>query len=276
MQRFYVDGMKLYYPSEDAVRTAYPDAESVYQIDDKDHLPYINDIFQRCHMVADGIVGTDHRFVLTTETSFGVCEIMLSRDPADEHFYDYARYRLHRSGRLIEPVCWNVSNPREVCYKFLIGPSTYEVLSRGGKLRKPAELKGVKHIATAMFSKASCQIFIKGWDMYIKHTDYFSPSYRRDEDLGTPLEYRCRKYGVSERGNKFVYPDCWGDIVQRRNAWVKVSNFIPMLYNLDDVKCGRRLYEMLSDYHHFRDVDPEWERFFERVAKQSRCCLNKT
>lgn len=215
MKRWNIDGIKLYYPTAYEAMVAWPEAKSISEIQDDDHLTYIDDILRKCEVIADYIRGSDHRTILKYNSPFGMCEIMLSKDETDGHYFDYARCRLHRKGRLTDPVLWDVTTPRDVRYRYFVSPTEYSVVSIGGKLKKPDVLRGAKPVATACFCKATCQLFISGWDLYIKHTDYFSPTYVHPEDIGTPLTYRMEKYGVGQKKSSFVYADDWRAVVLR-------------------------------------------------------------
>lgn len=275
MQRFYIDGMKLYYPSEAAAKAAFPGATQICLIEDTEHLEYIHRILRKGKVVAEYTRGSDYRMLLTVETSSGICDVMVTRDVVDGHFYDYARHRLRRFRRAVDPVLWEASTPKDICMRFLAEPARYEVLAYGSKVPKPRDLKGMKPVATAHFCKASCQIYIKGLDLYIKHGDYFSPTYCRSGDIGTPLGYRAAKYGMGERKSKFIYDDNWGSIVQKRNAWIRISNFTPMHCNLNDAQCGKRMCELLCDFHRFSSVETEWQRFFEEVSQKASETLHR-
>lgn len=111
------------------------------------------------------------------------------------------------------------------------------------KLKKPKELKGIKQAFSVDYipKKCKCQIFIKDSDVWIKHKDYFSSSMITPiKDAGTPLSYRCKKYLSKIKNESFVYPDTWGVIVLRNEAWIciknlfhriKLNEFEPVLVN---------------------------------------------
>lgn len=273
MKRYLIDGLKLYYPDIVTARLKHPGSE-VEEIDDTEHLQYIDLLMERRsgEIVTMQRPPSDIRYYFKVETPFGICEIMLSKDADDGHFYDFCQYRLHESGKLQIPVLWTISSPKSAYSELLVGKMGYFVLEIGKKPTKPKELKGMKPIGTVSFlNRAACQFFVVGDDLFVKHTDYFSPSYRRDEDIGTPLEYRARKYGISEKKNKFVYPDCWGDIVIRQVAWLKITNIMPLVRRMNPVQVGMEICRLMCEYHKFdRLNDPEWQRFWERAAVMLR------
>lgn len=116
---------------------------------------------------------------------------------------------------------------------------------------KPKELKGVKQArlndkpANIMFSgtKGAWKLFVKGDDLFIHATDFFSPSIHelrssaRIEKINSgkiSLDEKNRLLGVGESDinglgkyyevdiwkKKFTYSDNWGDIVARIQAWI--------------------------------------------------------
>lgn len=269
MRRFLVNGsMKLYYPTiEDAARSN-PDASNIEELPAGDEIAYSEIIICDGTVVAEGDRGDDHRILIHKQTPMGLCEVLLFRDNSDGRFYDMARTRLHRSGRVVHPVLWDVTTP-EKAYRtfFAIDELAYEVLSSGSKVQKPSELKGVKPIASVKFcNRAACQIFVKGRALYIKHADYFSPTYCKPEDVGTPLSFRANKYNIKAPKDNFVYNDNWGAIVLRRNAWVKIDGCIPVLYHLNAPEFSRMLCKKLAEHHGFASLEDEWLRFFESVS----------
>ena len=158
----------------------------------------------------------------------GDCYVTLHKDTNDGAWYDFCEYQLHKIGVVVVPIFKTMSTPKEFCLKFLSPKTEYIVLCVGNKLSKPKELKGIKKFASVSFipNRCTCQLFLDDSDLYIKHPDYFSPTYCRPEDYGTPLSYRAKKYGISVPKNKFIYDDNWGAIVLRREAWIKISNFV--------------------------------------------------
>ena len=143
------------------------------------------------------------------------------------------------------------------------------------KLSKPKELKGIKQSFSVDYipKKCKCQVFIKDDDVWVKHRDYFSSPMRvAFEDIGMPLSYKVKKYLGQKKAEKFAYPDSWGDIILRNEAWLAIKN----LYK--QVKGGRFLLDILKDirerqemYHEFELGDlmcTDMERMWEKVIKR--------
>lgn len=273
MKRYLINGLKLYYTDVATARSKHPGSE-VEEIDDTEHLPYIDLLMEQSsgEIMTMKRKSSDIRYCFKAETPFGICEIVLSKDENDGHFYDFCQYRLHERGKLQIPVLWTISSPKSAYYELFTGKTGYFVLEIGKKPTKPKELKGMKPIGTVSFlNRAACQFFVVGDDLFVKHTDYFSPSYHRDEDISTPLEYRARKYGISEKKNKFVYADCWGDIVTRQVAWLKITNIMPLVRRMNHVQVSMEICRLMCEYHGFNQLnDPEWQRFWERAAVMLR------
>ena len=273
MKRYLINGLKLYYTDVATARSKHPGSE-VEEIDDTEHLPYIDLLMEQssCEIVTMKRKSSDIRYCFKTETPFGICEIILSKDAEDGHFYDFCQYRLHERGKLQIPVLWTISSPKSAYSELFTGKTGYCVLEMGKKPTKPKELKGMKSIGTVSFlNRAACQFFVVGDDLFVKHTDYFSPSYSRDEDIGTPIEYRARKYGISEKKNKFVYADCWGDIVIRQVAWLKITNIMSLVKRMNHVQVSMEICRLMCEYRGFNQLnDPEWQRFWERAAVMLR------
>lgn len=65
------------------------------------------------------------------------------------------------------------------------------------KLTKPKELKGIKQLCSVDYipKKNKSSLFLKDNDVYVKHTDYFSPIWQPPtNDLGKPVAYYLKKY----------------------------------------------------------------------------------
>lgn len=206
----------------------------------------------------------------------------LLKDNTDDIYYDIAYYQFMSKDSLVYPVTFAVSNPQEVYDLFFTPPLTCEVASYRlygqPKLQKPAELKGVKQSFTVDWSqnRCKCQCFIKDNDLWIKHRDFFSVPHRpKNEDIGTPLVYRAKKYFGKDLSykNNFCYADCWGgDIILRNKAWIvfrnlkqavkrdrhmPVRSMIQAFLNSDVLK-QNRIYEL----------EDNWGTFFENVCKE--------
>lgn len=211
----------------------------------------------------------------------GMLRFRLYKDNADDLYYDITEYQFMSNDSLLYPITFTYSNPKE-CYElFFSPPLSCEVVSYRlygqPKLMKPTELKGIKQSFTTDWNpKCKCQCFVKDNDLWIKHRDFFSASHRpKDEDIGTPLVYRAKKYfGEYYKGDKFCYPDSWGDIVLRNEAWIVFRNFGQVLHRDKHFpiksmikafsRTGFCIRHSISQY----DLgNSDWERFFEGVCK---------
>ena len=145
------------------------------------------------------------------------------------------------------------------------------------KLTKPKELKGIKQFDSIDYipKKCKCQIFIKDNDVFIKHNDYFSPILEdTDESLfGTPLNVRIKYYGINrDSKNKFIYPDTWGDIVLRQQAWIKISN-LKFIVDRGEFE-PKILYQILRQQERFHNMkfneleDTSMSRMWEQVINK--------
>lgn len=145
------------------------------------------------------------------------------------------------------------------------------------KLKKPTELKNIKAFdKVSGVQKATSPLFIKGNDLYVQCKDYFSPSWRPpSEYVGAPLSVIARECFDHKRTEKFVYPDGWGDIVLRSEAWLKVSNVVLTVDYLNPIRIAQAIGELQKqDPHACLDrtsSEVEWERFWiEAIEKLCR------
>lgn len=146
------------------------------------------------------------------------------------------------------------------------------------KLEKPKELNNIKQSGNISFcrNKCKCPYFIKGNDIYIKHRDYFSKSFEPPiEDIGTPLNVILNKYFNKNKANKFVYSDCWGDVVLRNEAWIKLENIMLFVNDYIPSQLAYMVCQQQKEYHKFEDdLDMEWENFYERLFSKVRKALD--
>lgn len=263
--------MKLYYPSADEAAKHWHNADIV-EIFDNNNEDYCNKI----------IANSKHtekksRIFCEIEHEIGRVEIRLFKDPSDDVFYDYCDYRITRKNCLVIPVLRTMSTPEKVWKMFFgeLNDIKYDVVSfrKYGqpKLDKPKELRGLKGMSVVYIpNHCTNQYFIDDKDLWIKSRDYFSPSYRLTEDIGTPLEYLIKKYGIkSKKSSGFIYNDCWGDIVLRQEAWMRFSNIIPYIGIVPYTELAEMATKKIQDYHHFTDgLDFYWRDMFEHMFKQ--------
>lgn len=146
------------------------------------------------------------------------------------------------------------------------------------KLKKPKELNKIKSQFSVDYipKHCKCQCFIKENDVWVKHRDYFSSCMKeKPEDFGTPLEYRIRKYLGKNKKNKMdSYPDCWGGIVLRNEAWLCIKN---LMINLD-IFIARLEWEILRQqekvcgFEELELEDTDMARFWEGVIQKCKEC----
>lgn len=146
------------------------------------------------------------------------------------------------------------------------------------KLKKPKELNNIKQSGNISFcrNKCKCAYFIKGNDIYIKHRDYFSKSFEPPiEDMGAPLNVILNKYFNKNKANKFVYSDCWGDVVLRNEAWIKLENIMLFVNDYIPSQLAYMVCQQQKEYHKFEDdLDMEWENFYEELFRKLRKTLD--
>ena len=146
------------------------------------------------------------------------------------------------------------------------------------KLKKPKELNNIKQSGNISFcrNKCKCPYFIKGNDIYIKHQDYFSKSFEiPKEDMGASLNVILNKYFNKNKANKFVYSDCWGDVVLRNEAWIKLENIMLFVNDYIPSQLAYMVCQQQKEYHKFEnDLDTEWENFYERLFSKVRKILD--
>ena len=281
MKRFNVtmkDGtiIPLYYVDMDTAWQHNPDAVRVEEHIDMAYMEYVNRMLDSAdrHKTVERRGSTVH--LLQFNTSAGICLAWLFQDITDGVFYDFCEHQLWASGRLVDPITRTMCNPKEFCQQFLFPKAEYTVLCAGGKseVKKPEALRGIGKFASVSFEgMCQCQLFLNSLDLYIKHGDYFSPEYCKPEDCGTPLLYRLKKYGLPvNKKEKFIYADCWGAIVLRRIAWIRISNFVPLVRHLNNREVAATVWPMIRSYHHWRtdEQNEEWEQFLEAVASATR------
>lgn len=208
----------------------------------------------------------------------GYLIIRLAKDTSDNTYYDYADYQEYKTNRLIQPVLKTMSTPKEVYNLIIIKNPQYIICSHRyygePKLSKPKELKGINPIGKATYISKHCepQIFIKYNDVYIKHTDYFSYIWQPPigERIDMPLTYYLKKYFSKAKKNNFIYPDCWGSIVLRNEAWILLKDILPMIQTENNTLTAQNIIQMQkNDKYSFIDTsnECEWIRFWENVCK---------
>ena len=256
-----------------------------------EYLKYIEEIKSKSELLAEQPRKDGAREWYKCVLPDGFARIRLYKD-LDGEYYDIAEYQFMSNDSLIYPCTFTYSNPAKVYSLFFTMPLSCEVASYRfygqPKLAKLAELKGVKQSFSADYipKKCSCPCFVKGDDLWIKHRDFFSASHRPSDpkDNGTPLTYRAKKYfGMDLTGKeKFIYNDCWSDIILRNEAWIVFRNIKPTLIrNKHDL--SQILVEMFSKTNfckkhsidYFDLINSDWKRFFEGTARKYNTYIMK-
>lgn len=86
-------------------------------------------------------------------------------------------------------------------------------------LKKPKELKGVKQVGSVPFgAKCLCPVYVTSTHIYLKHRDWFSPSISREKAQRAGLRFN--------NSPRFIYPDSFGSVVLRSEAWLRMPLMI--------------------------------------------------
>lgn len=144
------------------------------------------------------------------------------------------------------------------------------------RLSKPKELKGIKQAFSIDYipKKCKCPVFVNAQDVWVKHRDYFSPSYismqNDPDDLGKPLSYLVKKYLDKDMAQKFAYSDAWGDIIARQEAWLVIKNLVNEIeggmFPPDIVNEIREQQEKIHSMEQYDLCCTDMERFWEKVV----------
>lgn len=147
------------------------------------------------------------------------------------------------------------------------------------KLKKPKDLQGVKQAFSVDYipKKCKCPVFIKDYDAWIYHRDYFS-AVLETEEKGAPLNVLAKKYCNKDKSKKFVYGDAWGSIVLRNEAWICIENLIYQIksgrFVLDIINDICRQQERLLKFEEYELCCTDMERFWERVVMECNKITN--
>lgn len=270
----------LYAPNQSALNlTLYEkelgEIQSVTQYTDNSHEKYISKIKQKSEFI-----GNMRNYELyKCKYNKGYMLVFLAKDKEDNTYYDIAEYMEYKDNRFLEPVTKTLSSPKEI-YDMISQPEPQYIIYSHRyygepKLSKPKELKGIKSIGKATFIPNHCspQIYIKDNDVYIKHTDYFSSSWKppKEERIDMPLSYYANKYfNKKDTKNKFIYPDCWGDIVLRNEAWILLKDILLIIQTENNTMVARKILD-LQKHDKYSCIDTsnenEWLIFWENVCK---------
>lgn len=271
--------IKIYADTSEKAKQIFPEATEITPYTDMSYLEYIENIKNKAQFYAYDHIG---REVYTFGMPDGTLMIKFSKEDGD--YFDIAFYQLWRNKRHIDPVGFIMSNPKSVYEEFMMEESmNYERISYRQygqpKLSKPKELKGIKQSFSGEYipKKCNCPCFCVGSDLYIQHKDFFSRSFKPpDEDIGAPLSYLLKKYFDKNKSEKFYYPDCWGEIILRDEAWVVFKNIEPIAERNNLSQLARIMIDTMIEndtiakrnLNRHTEFTSQWERFYEDISKK--------
>lgn len=217
----------------------------------------------------------------------GKLRFQLSFKVEDDLYIDFAVFQFMPRDKKVFPITYQVSNPKEVRNLFFGDSLNCEISSFRSygqpKLNKPSEIKGIKQSFFVDFisNKCKCQCYIKDNDLWIKHRDFFSQKHRPNlKDIGTPITFRLQKYfGMNKKYlDKFVYPDSWGSIVLRNEAWIVFRNIKQVIERSNSIPLSATMDTFLkSEFlvkHGITELSIDWEIFFEKLCvSYKNCCI---
>lgn len=75
----------------------------------------------------------------------------------------------------------------------------------------------------------------------------------------------------TKRNEKFVYPDNWGDIILRNEAWILLKNILPIMQTENYISVAQEILKLqkMDKYSPSFSVGDDMEciRFWENVCK---------
>lgn len=219
----------------------------------------------------------DGRSIYLLESQIGRFAVMLYHTKDPGKFENLCGYQIFSNFSLNMPLSFRLVKPSEFCKIFFSEHVTYKVLSfrKCGepKLQKPDVLKGCEKAGNLVFipHKCTCDFYVKGSNVYIKHKDYFSPEQFRKEDAGLSLRTRLEKYGIEKSFVRDkIYDDCWGAIVLRQEAWVVFENLLVWTEHFRRIDLINLLLSLIEKYHGFQpfSLDVNWRSMIESLVRQ--------
>ena len=81
-----------------------------------------------------------------------------------------------------------------------------------------------------------------------------------------PLSYYANKYFGKNRKEKFCYPDTWGSIILRNEAWLCIKNAVGWTELKNKYRWSRDVFNLQKKYISIKltgDVENDWLRFWE-------------
>jgi hypothetical protein len=281
---------KIYADTKEEAAKYFP-TEKIIKIEpytDKTYLTYINLMREKSYPIKIEKRRNWWREWRQRETSDFTIIVRFYRDSMNDgcEYLDRVDYQVIPYGKLNFPVTFDIAtvsdNLRAVYEKYFLEPMICEIYSHRiygePKLDKPHELKGIKPAFSVgwLGDRAKIQFFIKDNDLWLKHRDFFSKSFRPPvEDIGAPLDVIISKYfpELKQRHKKFVYTDAWGEVVLRNEAWIVFKNFVNVYsvcksHIVDSLKRSFLRSDFLKSNGIYDLEDSEWNRFFEAVNKE--------
>lgn len=189
---------------------------------------------------------------------------------------DNCEYQLHNNNDKRESSLWTLSTAEWVWNNIVNVEPTFILLqevckSKGGKLTRPKELKGIKQIGSVTFCKNKCSVYIVGNDIYMQHNDYFSPIWTPPdpEYRFAPLSVVVNHYFGGHKGKKFIYDDNWSSVVMQIIAWLKFQDYMPLFEYMKPSDVALLMRNQVFARHGFntqKGGHQDWLMFLEQVC----------
>ena len=273
---------KIYAPTPEKAKEVFK-GEIVTNVDpftDFSYLNIISEMISKSELLASHkIKGHNVREWYKYKCNDGIVRFRLYKDTDDDLYYDITEYQFISNDCKLLPCTFVYSNPADTYNLFFVSPLTCEIpiyrFYGQQKMSKPSELKNVKQAFSAEWNeRCKCQCFVKDNDLWIKHLDFFSASHKPlPEDNGTPLTYRLKKYFDVSKSylDKFIYSDCWGDIILRNEAWIVFRNMKQTIQrNRFPVHSMSKAFvdsDVLIKFR-IKKLTEDWRVFFESVIRE--------
>lgn len=257
---------------------------------DRDYLKLIDIVTSKSKLLAtQKIKNNKIREWYQCKISDGTIRFRLYKDLNDDLYFDIAEFQFMSNDSLVYPITFEYSNPQKLydlffCPELFCEIPIYRFYGQP-KMKKPSELKGVKQSFSVDWipKQCTCQCFAKDNDLWIKHRDFFSELHKPSpEDNGTPLSYRTKKYFGYDKSymDRFIYADCWGEIVLRNEAWIVFRNIKQTIIRGKHmpVKSMLKVFsqsDLLTKSHINVEHNEEWYMFLEKVCKKYLECIEK-
>lgn len=144
------------------------------------------------------------------------------------------------------------------------------------KLSKPPEIKGVPQSFSLPYIwggqknvKVTNPVFVKGGDIFIKVRDYMSATFRPPLGFaGAPLSVILKNFFPGKMAkSKFIYDDCWGNVVLRGEAWFCFRYVLPLIREERPVTALQALIRLSREFPEF---GRDWELFCEELVGQMK------